>query len=330
MVILMKMGFIVNSKDKEKNKATKKDEKKSPHASESDLSRIRSSGKIESVDIWETEYAGHAIELAKAACGKVDYLIAGGGDGTLNEVVNGCLEVKDDSPSTRIPVIGLYPQGTANDFIKSTGLTGQLDQIERLVTARSHRSVDVGKVSYLDEQSDEASRYFVNIADVGIGADVVKRINRRRNARRKLNGRMTFFKATIESFLRYRNRGLRLLTDGGFRWRGKALLVAIANGRFFSAGLCIAPNASIENGKLSITVVGDATILDFLIRIRQLRKGVLISHPEVRYIDAHEVTIDGEQGDIAIEADGEFLGFTPAKFEILPGAISFLDAGRSD
>jgi len=77
-------------------------------------------------------------------------------------------------------------------------------------------------------------------------------------------------------------------------------------------------------------VVGDATILDFLIRIRQLRKGVLISHPEVRYIDAHEVTIDGEQGDIAIEADGEFLGFTPAKFEILPGAISFLDAGRSD
>jgi len=308
----MNIVFIVKGTSRSKRKTIKA------------IASIKSSGLFKEVQIWHTEYAGQAISLASKACGQFDYLIAVGGDGTLNEVVNGCLQVKvhneEGKPQKLIPIIGVLPQGTANDFIKTISITGKADELLELIKSESHSKVDIGQISYCNENGSMEKRYFLNIASVGIGANVVQCVNK---SKKYLGANLTFLLAIVRTFLSYQPRALSVESND-FCWQGEALTLAIANGRYFGSGLCIAPHAKVNDGLFGITLLGQVSVKDFVMKFGQLKKGVMIKHPEVIYQQASFIEVTSSSPDCAVEADGEFLGFSPIRIEILPGELSFL------
>ena len=284
-----------------------------------ELTQLQESLPAAEANILETEYAGHAIELARAAAAEADCVVAVGGDGTLNEVVNGCLQAARDNPQLRLPHIAVLACGTANDFIKSTSLTGRLDQLLALLSEGRSRPIDVGRVRYRDVHGTPAERYFINEASIGIGAEVVRRVNR---GRRRLGPNLTFLRAIILAFRRFQATALRV------RWNSEAprsqpLLALVAgNGRYFGSGLCIAPEARLDDGRLSCALVGDVGVRTFIGKLRRLKRGAKIDHRQVLYREAEIVQVI--RGRAPIEADGEFLGYTPATIEILPRKIRFV------
>ena len=294
------------------------------------IASIKTSGLFQDVQIWHTDYAGHAISLANEACGQFDYLIAVGGDGTLNEVVNGCLQAKIQNEEGKlqklIPIIGVLPQGTANDFVKTLSITGQTDELLELIKRNSHSKVDIGEISYCNEHGSMEKRYFLNIASVGIGANVVQSVNK---SKKYLGANLTFLLAIVRTFLSYQPRALSVKSNNNFSWQGEALTLAIANGRFFGSGLCIAPHAKINDGLFGITLIGSVSVKDFVMKFGQLKKGVMIDHPEIFYHQASLIEVTSKSSDCAVEADGEFLGFSPIRIEILPEELSFLMPNES-
>ena len=292
------------------------------------ISSFKISGLFQEVRVWHTEYAGHAISLASKACGKFDYLIAVGGDGTLNEVVNGFLQAKvkneKGNPQESRPVIGVLPQGTANDFVKTIAVTGKAGELLELIKSKSFTRFDIGRISYCNEYQEIKSRYFLNIASVGIGANVVQRVNK---SKKYLGANLTFLLAIVKTFLGYQPQALRVKSNLNFSWQGDALTLAIANACYFGSGLCIAPHAEINNGQFGMTLIGRVSVKDFIMKFGQLKKGAMIDHPEVIYHQASSIEVSSTSPDCAVEADGEFLGFLPIQVDILSEELLFLMPG---
>jgi len=305
----MKLVFIEKGTSKRKKKTSQ------------EISRIQASEAFSEVVIWPSEYAGHTVKLAKEACGQFDYVISVGGDGTLNEVVNGCMQAKLEGGQLNMPIIGVLPQGTANDFVKTLCLSGVEGELDALIQAGSHDQVDVGQIAFNNERGERESRYFINIADVGIGAKVVQNVNA---SNKILGANLTFLWSIVKTFLTFKPRPMHIKSDNGLDWKGDALLLAVGNAQYYGSGLCITPHAKINDGVLGVTLMGGMTVMDFILRFAELKKPQKVDHPEMSYHEAKVVEVDSSSSDCAVEADGEFLGYTPLKIEILPGQLSVL------
>ncbi|MGB1140095.1 MAG: diacylglycerol/lipid kinase family protein, partial [Halioglobus sp.] len=286
--------------------------------------------RLGSVDILECEYAGHGIELARAAASVADYVVAVGGDGTLNEVVNGCLQFAETSPGGRAPPVGIVAMGTANDFTRSAGIEGTLEEVCELAVAQTVRDIDVGRLSYLDSAGQQRHRYFVNVADIGVGARVARITNRRKRTR-KLGATFTYVSAIVQGFLLYRKPLLTVSTREGFNWEGRCLACVIGNGRAFGAGLYATPGARIDDGVFNCTVIGDVGLLDFFHYLPSLRHGEKIDHDQLRYVETESISVSSVGGRCLIDVDGESLVGADVKAEMLPARLvcdwSMNDAG---
>jgi len=286
-----------------------------------DLKRLQRNFPDAQIEVLESIYAGHSIELARSACVHSDYIVSVGGDGTFNEVLNGYMryQAKQDAPAT--PVFGLLAYGTGNDFLRAVGLEGSMEELCCLLQAKSTRIIDVGRVSCQPAPGKWVQRYFHNVADVGIGASVVERMHR---AGKRVGGGFGYLGALFRTFFSFRHVALSVNSESGVHWRGDALIVVAANGNYFGSGLCVAPGARVDDGRFYVTLVGKAWAWDFLMNYSRLRKGIPLDHPEARYFTARKLTIDTEPGAAAVEADGEFLGYTPAVIELLDQQLRLL------
>lgn len=268
-------------------------------------------------EIFETTHSFHAVELARnAVVNASSHIISVGGDGSLSEVVNGIMLSGDKN----LPVIGLLPYGTANDFSKSVNLNDGLKQLRELVDRKTTRKIDVGSVFFTDRNGKAAERYFVNIGDIGIGGFIVENINK---SSKMLGANMTFFLETLKAMFTYQRTKVKCVCKE-FSWEGKTLSMVMANGKYFGSGLCIAPDAALDDGKLNIVILGDVTVIDYLKNISRLKRGEKIIHPEVFYRETDEIEITPLESKCPIDLDGEFIGYAPAKFKILPAKIDFL------
>ena len=267
--------------------------------------------------IFETKRAAHAIELAKDAVEKnYTHIIAVGGDGTLSEVVNGMLL----SGKKNLPVLGCLSYGTANDFCKTARLNGTVRQLKNLIEKNSVKKVDAGKVSFTDKNGNSAERYFINIGDIGIGGCIVENIN---NSSKILGANGTFFLETVKTLFTYKKTRMKCRCEE-FEWEGKTLSMVMANAKYFGSGLCIAPDAKLDDGKFSIVVLGDVTIIDYLKNLNKLKRGEKFIHPEIFYKETNEIKITPLEGKVPIDLDGEFIGYAPAIFKVVPAKINFL------
>lgn len=268
------------------------------------IDKIKSKFQNEKARIEITEYSGHGIKIAKKQASKYDFIIAVGGDGTINEVVNGVLE------SGESPTLGVLPAGTANDFSKSIDGPKDIDDIYHSIMYNKSSKIYVGKGTFTDLYNVPATRYFVNIADVGIGGEVARLVN---NDDSNLSSNLKFFKNTIKGFVTYKKTELIYIADIK-NDKKKSMSIVVAKGKYFGSGLGVAPNANPKGKKLAIVVIGDISLIDYFTKLKSLLKAEKIKHKEVDYFDTHKIKIKSETPS-PIDMDGELVGYTPVIFE---------------
>ena len=268
-----------------------------------------------SVQFMSTLRKKHAIELAKQATENgCDYMVAVGGDGTLHEVINGLLQA--NLPANEYPAIGLLPYGSANDFARTAGISNSIAALIALIKSKTTQKIDLGKIII---QQTQETRYFINIASVGLGAEVAQNLERSSSA---FGPGFNYFKHIIKGFLSYVKKEVSCTTST-WQWKGKLLQMAVANGRYFGNAICIAPDAKLTDGQFQLAIFGDLSIWDYLKNFGNLKKGVKINLPQVSYHNADEVLLESNDS-CGIEADGEYVGLAPATISVLPKAICFL------
>jgi YegS/Rv2252/BmrU family lipid kinase len=286
-----------------------------------DLAVLPGGDSFTEVAVEFTRYSGHAIDIAREHCASADLVVAVGGDGTLNEVVNGCMAAMAEDATLKLPVFGIIASGTANDFIKSTSLRGSLEEVVALAASKSYRPVDLGRVDYRDLSGHEVCRYFINVADVGIGASVARRVNA---SGRRFGANAAYLLAIVMAFIDYRKPSVRVRSDAGLDWQGRVLACIIGNGRCFGSGLYAVPDAVIDDNRLHSAIIGDVSVLDFVRKLPRLKSGRPIKHPEVIYHSSRSVTISAQDGLCAMEVDGEYLDCRDVTVSVVPAALSLL------
>jgi YegS/Rv2252/BmrU family lipid kinase len=256
-----------------------------------------------------SERPRHLIELAAAAAeGGAKLVVAVGGDGTLNEVVNGI--------AGRDVELATIPLGTGMDFVRTYGIPTKFDEAVRVAVDGATRTIDAGRVRYRTWGGDDAERWFANVGSVGMSGAVAQRANGMSKA---LGGKVTFFYALTRVFLEWENTEVTVTLDDGVH-RGLMHDVVVANGAWHGGGMKLAPDALPDDGLFDVVLIGDVGKVDFLTTAPKIYKGRHVRHPKVDVLRSKRVEVDAVER-LPIEVEGEQVGTTPAVFEVVPGAL---------
>jgi YegS/Rv2252/BmrU family lipid kinase len=226
----------------------------------------------------------------------------------VNEVVNGAAGTNAE--------IAVLPNGTGQDFGKTYGIPTQFDDAVRAVLGGTTREIDVGRVRYRTWAGADAERWFANVGSVGMSGAVAQRANAMSKA---MGGRATFFYALARVFFEWENTEVTVTLDGGER-HGRMHDVIVANGVWHGGGMKLAPDARPDDGLFDVVLMKDVTKVDFLTTAPKLYKGRHIGHPKVEVLRSATVAVDAPE-HLPIEVEGEQVGTTPARFEIVPRAL---------
>lgn len=239
-------------------------------------------------------------------------IVAAGGDGTVNEVVNGFFDGNSGKLLREDAVLGILPLGSGQDFVHSLDWKPYLKpSIERLAGKKTI-ACDVGLMNYRSMGGAVAHRYFLNIADVGMAPEAMKRIN---PFPKFFGARLAYLQGIVRSLATYRKRYVELVIDD--RHKGNPLItnIFIANGKSNGAGWRVCPDAKLDDGLFDILVVGDIRATELLRALPKLYRGNKLDHPELRYYRGkHVKVLEAESEYVSVEADGEPLGYIPAEF----------------
>jgi YegS/Rv2252/BmrU family lipid kinase len=258
-----------------------------------------------------SERPGHITELAQqAAQAGAELVVAVGGDGTLNEVVNGVVRGGGG------PEVATLPLGTGMDFGRTYGIPTRFDDAVRIAVDGTTRTIDLGRVHYRTWSGEPGERYLVNVGSVGMSAAVAQRANGMSKA---LGGKATFFYALVRVFLAWQNSVVDVELDGRHR-SARMHDVIVANGQYHGGAMWLAPDASPDDGLFDVVLIGDVTKVDFATTAPKIYKGTYLAHPKVDLERAKAVSVDGPEV-LPIELDGEQVGTTPVRFEVVPGAL---------
>jgi YegS/Rv2252/BmrU family lipid kinase len=246
---------------------------------------------------------GELTELARGAAARYDLLVVVGGDGSLNEVVNGIAGLETE--------LAVIPAGTGQDFGRTHGIPARFDDAVRAALDGRTAAIDLGRATYVGGE-----RYFANVGSIGMSGAVAKRANSMSKA---LGGRATFYYALTREFLGWRNTDVTVTFDGGER-RGPMHDVIVANGCWHAGGMKLAPDARADDGLFDVVLIGDVTKLDFVTTSPKLYSGGHIGHPRIEVVRTAAVAVDAAR-PLPIEVEGEPVGTTPARFEIVPRGL---------
>ncbi|OGD12853.1 MAG: hypothetical protein A2W20_02110 [Candidatus Aminicenantes bacterium RBG_16_66_30] len=261
-----------------------------------------------------TEKPFHATHLAREAIKDgADLVIGVGGDGTMNEIANGFFE--DSRIINPEAALGLVPSGTGCDLIKSLNIPAGLKGALRVLTDAPAVRMDVGRVRYRSNAGAEEERFFLNVADFGLGGEVVRRVTERRLQRKA----SSYVRCLVTTMIQYKNKRVRIRVDGENLPDGEYLIGAVANGRIFGKGMKVAPDARLDDGLFDSVLVKGFRFLEFCRHGWKLMNGSHVTHPKVTVIRGRKVEAwPGEGEDVLLELDGDQLGRLPATFEIVP------------
>jgi diacylglycerol kinase family enzyme len=271
-----------------------------------------------------TRRPGDATMLVRHALNEGHHeIVVVGGDGTINEAVNGFFD--SEGPVVPDAVFGFIASGAGSDFRKTFGLApGYAAAIERLKEAPV-RPIDVGRVSCLTLDGNPTVRYFANIGSFGLSGAVINAVNRAHVA--KLFGdRFAFALHSSLAALFHRDRIVRLRVGGDYDEIASISTVAVANGQFFNGGMRVAPGARPDDGMFDVIVIGGIPKARAFAEMQKLYSGQHLRSPGVRALRGRKVVAApvAETGGhaVLIELDGECAGRLPATFELLPRALN--------
>lgn len=271
-----------------------------------------------------TSYSGEACEatrralLAGEAC-----VIAVGGDGTLNEVVNGYFD-QSGQPINSQAAIGLLPCGTGSDFRRSIGLKSRQEALRAIIAGHS-RLIDVAKVELTGDGDQPLSRYSINVVSFGLGGEVVKQVNSWRNVwPRWIGGHARFVVAALKALNSYRNHAVQIDCEfGSEQCEISSNFFVVANGRFAGGGMKFAPHAEFDDGLLDVVLTDQATRWDILKELPRIRFGWHLRNPKVKWLRSRSVHINSAH-PLLVDVDGESAGVTPARLTIKPATLRFI------
>lgn len=213
--------------------------------------------------------------------------------------------------------LATIPIGTGLDFVRTHKIPTRFDDAVRVARDGTPRTVDVGRVSYRTWAGNEAERCLANVGSVGMSAAVARRAN---GMSKVMGGRATFFYALVRVFLEWENSVVTVELDGGERREGRMHDVVVANGQYHGGAMWLAPGAEPDDGLLDVLLIGDVTKWDFVTTAPKIYRGTHLSHPKVELVRSRTVAVDAAER-LPIELDGEQVGTTPARFEVVPAAL---------
>jgi len=266
------------------------------------------------VDLQVTRRAGEAESLASNAVrdGR-DRVIAVGGDGTVQEVINGLLAGSRGE-------LGIVPLGTGNDLARSLGLPAEPASAWKVAMGRHARQVDAARA----RNGAGQERWFASAGGIGFDAQVAAAMVRRRGWQA---GKAGYVLTTLAELRRFANRPVTITLDDETLSRS-VLFVAIANGAYYGGGMKIAPGAEPDDGRLDVCVVGDISRLTALREMPNLYRGTHVRNPAVSMHTARTIRIDGD-ASTRIHLDGEPFGTLPLDVRIAPGVLSVATPKRT-
>jgi len=266
-----------------------------------------------------TTSPGDATVLTHKALHKgADLVVCVGGDGTLNEVVNGFMG--KNGPIRPGAMLGFIPRGTGCDFIKTIPLPVELDRALDVIITSHSRSIDLGRLEYMDHHGHPSSRYFHNITSFGLGGEVDDRVNR---TTKMFGGFISFIYATLISILIYNKKRIHLTVDNCFDQSVMIWNVVVANGQYHGGGMWVAPEARIDDAIFHVTVIGDFTLPEVFWNLPKLYNGKILQLKKVQTFVGKRVKASSDQ-QVLLDVDGEQPGQLPAVIDIVPKAVRFI------
>ncbi len=271
-----------------------------------------------------TKKAGDGIDIARNASENGRrFIIACGGDGTINEVANGILAggIEDTE-------LGIFPSGTGGDFRRTIGIPSEAREAARTLRDGKTEFIDVGKVTYQNWKNKEESRFFLNVASFGLSAEINERVSANSFFKwlpfgKTIRGKAKFAYSTLQEVLEIDSKLVNVSIDGKDSNSLQTLNFCVCNARYFGGGMKIAPDAKINDGFFDLVNIGDIKTARILLNSYKLYSGSHLSLPEVKSSLVKRIVVEpvDENIEIKLEADGELPGKLPATFEIVPKTL---------
>ncbi len=248
------------------------------------------------------------------------FVIACGGDGTINEVANGILESKADIE------LGILPSGTGGDFRRTLGMPNETREAAKALRTGETKAIDVGKVTFFNHDGEQTSRYFLNVASFGLSASIIENVKTTTSLNwlpnNLLRGKASFALSTLQEVLDLDFVTVRVKMDDAEEKSLNTINFCVCNSRFFGGGMKIAPDAKINDGFFDVVNIGDIKTAKILLNAYTLYRGSHLSLEEVKSTLAKKIEVKpANDTEIFLEVDGELPGKLPATFEIVPNAL---------
>ncbi|SES94975.1 diacylglycerol/lipid kinase family protein [Anaerobranca gottschalkii] len=275
-------------------------------------------GKGIEYDFAFTTGPNHATQITTEAIKKgYKWIVAVGGDGTVNEVMNGFYI---EGQFTQKAALGIISRGTGCDLIRTLGIPKEYQGAVEILQGKKTREIDLIKVEYLNFWGEKEQRYCINISDVGLGGYVAQRVN---HTSKSAGGLWSYLRGTLLSILKYKNRQGKVIIDGQEVYDGRFSLIAAANGKYFGGGMKLAPMAELDDGYISTILLGNMGKVELLLNLAKVYDGSHLTHPKVKDYKAKEVVISSNER-LPLEIDGENPGFGTVKYSIIEKAIKVI------
>jgi YegS/Rv2252/BmrU family lipid kinase len=299
------------------------------------------------LEVVFTEKAGDGTTLTREFLEKgFRKVVAIGGDGTINEVVNGFFFIKDlenpgnnngnnqNNNTSKIPkasilnpinskaIMGLIPSGTRNVLAKSLDFPEEVMECCHNFIKGKTQEIDVISATVTDakDHSKTITKVFLNAAEIGFGAEI---IDRSKKVRSKINSRVISTIASVATSLPAYESNLCevIVDDGREKILTKMTMAIVANGKFLGGGFMAAPRASVSDGLLDIVILKDSGSFKMLDNLVNMKTGSYANENEIFYMQARKVSLNSKESDITVTIDGEPIGILPATFQILENAL---------
>jgi diacylglycerol kinase (ATP) len=269
-------------------------------------------GEVETV---QTRAIGDGAALGRQAveAGR-ELVVAVGGDGTASEVIDGLLGAGYRGE------FGFIPGGSGGDYRRSLGLPPDLPGAARQLAAPGRRQVDLGRVEFTGLDGTPSARHFCNVASCGITAGIARNVNL---SKKLLGGFLSFRLAAARALLGWHDQAIRWRADGGPWVEERITAFAVCNGRFFGGGVMVAPQARLDDGLLDVTIWKGYSLVDFVLLQKKLHDGRHVQLAKTQVLRGRDIEVEPLGGArVLLEIDGEQPGTLPARFTVLPRALT--------
>ena len=236
-------------------------------------------------------------------------LVVVGGDGSVNEVVNGIAEREGVE-------LAVIPRGTGWDFARSLRIPRDLDAAVRTARDGDVRVLDLGRATFRSWAGEEQQMWFANVGSAGISGAIARRAN---ESSKSLGGRLSYYWATLAVYVGWQIDSVRVSVDEERR-EGRMIDVLVANGRYVAGGMMLCPDAEPDDDLFDVLLIGDVTRRDLLLVLPKTYRGKHLPHPRLELLRGRTVTIEADEPQ-PLELDGEQPGTTPVRFELVPQAL---------